>query len=175
MTASKSKPKKAYRPRSVSLNPMRVALNRVAVLTADERRTIMVPTKSALERLRVGACTLENWEHLANAANIGLELSYLGVCSDDDSVRILTNMLISLGNIAQRVNAGRTYTPTGPELVAISEGVGRHDIQLRYASGLDLQKAVISFEQSKAQARAGRLPSIGIMAAKAIASEEVEA
>lgn len=162
--APKKRVSKAYKPRRTLLNPMRVALGRVSILTPDERRTIMVPTAVALERLRVGACDQEGWEHLANAANIGLELSYLGICSDADSVAILSRMLLALGSICQRVNAGGSYTPKGPELVAISEGVDRHDIQLKFASCADLEKAVRSFEQSKAAARAGKVPSLTIKA-----------
>jgi hypothetical protein len=160
--APKKRESKAYKPRRTLLNPMRVAMARVSVLTPDERRTIMVPTKAALERLRVGSCTQEDWGHLANAANIGLELSYLGICSDDESVQILSRMLLSLGGICRRVNAGGNYTPKGPELVAVSEGVDRHDIQLLYASCADLERAVKSFELSKQAARAGKLPSLSI-------------
>lgn len=174
MAVKNSKPKPSVRKprqqRPLCTNPMRVAMSRMAVLTPDERRVIMVPTKAALERLRVGACNQENWEHLASAANIGLELSYLGIASDAESVAILTRMLLALGEICKRVNAGGSFTPRDPELVAISEGVERHDIQLLYASALDLQRACRSLEASKEAARAGRLPSLTLTKKEPVAA-----
>ncbi len=163
MAAPKPKRSKAYRQKPIKLNPMQVAKNRMAVLTQDECRQIMNPTKMALEKLRTGSCTKSEWDVLAECANIGLELAHIGIGSDTETISTLTNMLLAVGSVANRVNAGKSYTPTGPELVAISEGVEVHGMQLQCTSVMELQKACRSFELTKAHARAGRIPSVRIL------------
>ena len=72
-----------------------------------------------------------------------------------------------LGSICTRYHRTGRIGATGEELKAIEAGIDRHEIQLMYTTGLDLKKAGAALEQLKAQARAGRMPSLGIKHAEA--------
>ena len=71
-------------------------------------------------------------------------------------------MLLALGSICTRYHRTGRIGATGEELKAIEAGIDRHEIQLMYTTGLDLKKAGAALEQLKAQARAGRMPSLGM-------------
>lgn len=164
MAARKSKPKrcKAYRPKEVRGDIVRLAKQTSAVLDKGEQQFLMKPLRDAYEALRTGACTREHWELMADAANIGVELADIGICSDAPSRSIIEAMQLALAAVCMRVKAGRGFTATGPELNAIKEGIDRHGIQLMFTIGKDLKVAGARLEQLKAQARAGRVAAVSL-------------
>lgn len=157
---------KKYRPRDIRLNTMKVALAHKAYLSADERQIVVREARVALENLRTGNLSREDWVNLCDCANIGLELSKAGICSDEASRNLISAMCDALAELAKRFNAQGRVTARGAELQAIREGVERHDIQLEYCSGDDLVKAVAAHEKLKAHARAGRIAFTTISKAK---------
>lgn len=163
----KPKRNKEHRPKRVASNNMFLAVQNMAVLTDAEREFLVSPLRDAFEALRTGKCAIDQWELLADASNIGAELSNLLICSDQPSVAILNEMLLALGSICTRYHRTGRIGATGEELKAIAAGIERHDIQLMFTTGLDLKKAGAALEQLKAQARAGRMPSLGIKQAEA--------
>ena len=163
----KPKRDKAHRPKRVASNNMFLAAQNMAVLTDAERAFLVTPLREAFEAMRSGHCSIEQWELLADAANIAGELVKLLICTDQPSVSILTEMLLALGSVCTRYHRTGRIGATGEELKAIAAGIERHDIQLMFTTGLDLKKAGAALEQLKAQARAGRVPSLSIKHAEA--------
>lgn len=160
---SKSKaPRKAYKPKALRLNTMRAALAIKGCLNDQERQTIMGPTREALEALRTGNLTSDDWRVLTDCANVGAELCKLGICSDGPSVAILMAMLYALGDIARQLNERQRVTARASELNAITEGVERHAIQLRFCSGGELRDAINAHERDKAKARSGKYEVVTI-------------
>lgn len=158
------KKRKAYQgPKTVSLNTMRVARNQAAALTPEERGVAIREARGALNQLRQGRATRQDWSYLADAANVGEALSDLGICSDADSRRLLKAMQTALGAIARRVNDRGTWTTTGPELTAVAEGLARHEIQLEHCSLAELRQAVVVVERRARAAREGQLTAVDIV------------
>lgn len=157
--------RKAYRPRQMSLNPMRVAINRAATLTKQERGMIMGEARPSFDRLREGRANRQDWCYLADAANVGEALSGIGICSDEASRKILMDMQLALKSIAERVNASKCWTARGPELSAILEGLDRHELQLQFCSLAELQRAVDITRKQIQAARDGRVDCVTIVEA----------
>ncbi len=139
---------------------MRKASQRVACLTEAERDTIMVPTLEALGFMRESIAAAHHWNILAEACGIGLTLTEVGICSDDESVDLLTEGYTAIGDIGARFPATHHYAPQGSELPAIESAIERHAVQLLLCTPLDLQKAIRRREQLQKLARKGRLQRI---------------
>lgn len=171
MAVSKSKPKrkKKYVPRTPCLDPMQKAINGVARLTSEEKGIVTREAWAAFRAIRRGEGNKQAWSYLADAANIGEVLSDMGICSDAPSVQILQDMQQALKSFAERANARGTWTATGPELMAMREGLDRHCIQLDFISLNELRKAVATVAARVQAARAGQIDSVSIIEERATA------
>ena len=165
MAELKSKPKrtKRYTPKTMTLDPITKAMQRQAYLSEEERETVMREARPSFERLRRGEATKQDWCYLADAANVGEALSRIGICSDAPSLELLVNMQYALRSFADRANARGIWTATGREIVAIKEGLDRHEIQLLYTTLPDLKKAVAMVQSNVRAARAGRMTTVTII------------
>lgn len=156
------KKRSAYRPKPIKTDPMRAALARQCVLTDDERLIVMREARPALERIRLGTFDRQDWAYLADAANVGEALANIGICSDAPSVALLQDMQQALKAIAERANGGK-WVARGPELVALKDGLDRHEIQLEFCSLHELRRAVAMVEANVRAARAGRMSAVSII------------
>lgn len=156
MSRSK-KPRKAYRgEKKVYLNTMRVAQALKSTLTRDERAQIIDEANLSLENLRTGRLTAHDWGTLGECANVGMALSSIGICSDEQSRGLLESMLVALKAVALRANERGVRVATGQELASITAGLERHIIQLDYCSAEELRDAVVMVQRLKSTARAGK-------------------
>lgn len=158
-----TKRKKKYTPKPVTLDPMRKALALKTVLTADEKSRVVGIARLALDAIREGRATKQDWSYLADAANVGEALSGLGIASDAESMDKLRDMQLALKTFADRANERGIWTATGLELKAMAEGLERHEIQLSFCSLDELARAVGRVKHRIAQARNGRFESITII------------
>lgn len=156
------KPRKAYKPKPVKLNTMRAALARQCILTEDERLIVMREARPSLDRIRMGTFDRQDWAHLADAANVGEALCTIGICSDAPSVALIQAMQQALKAIAERANGGK-WVARGPELVALNDGLDRHEIQLEFCSLHELRRAVAMVEANVRAAREGRMSAVSII------------
>lgn len=162
-TKTPKKRKKAYKPRPVTLDPMRKALMHKSVLTAEERNIVMGPSRESFELLRTGKGDRQAWCHMADVANVGLQLSKMGICSDEPSREILSAMEDACRDIALRVNERKTWTLKASEIVALEAGLDRHEIQLTYCDIGELTKASNEVRRIAANARAGRIDNVQVI------------
>lgn len=160
----KKKRAKSYKPRTISHNTMKVATNRQSILTDTEKAPLLVEARGALERLRTGRLDHQSWSYLADAANVGEALSIGGICSDAPSMAILIKMQLALKAIAERVNGRGIWSAKGTELVAITEGLERHELQLEFCSLNELRVAVDKVKRNVRAAREGRMSAVTIVA-----------
>lgn len=142
------------------VNTLSIAARRVATMSESERDVIMVPTLEALGYMRESIAAAHHWNILAEACGIGLTLTEVGICSDVESVDLLTTGYIAIGDIGVRFPATHHYAPQGSELAAIEAAIERHAVQLLLCTPIDLHKAVKRREQLKKLARKGRLQRI---------------
>ena len=156
------KKRSSYKPKPIKTDPMRAALARQCVLSEDERLIVMREARPALERVRLGTFDRQDWAYLADAANVGEALTTIGICSDAPSVALLSAMQQSLKGIAERANGGK-WVARGPELVALKDGLDRHEIQLEFCSLHELRRAVEMVQKNVRAAREGRFNCVTII------------
>lgn len=149
--------KKCSNPARVVIPTLEAAKRRKAYLTTEEVAQIMSPTWTSFEALRKGEATDQDWAHLSEAGGIGVDLSTLGICSDQPSRTLLFKLYYACGAIADRANASGRIVATGPELNDIREGLDRHEIQLAYTSADDLMRAVESRKKLMRKAKTGKV------------------
>lgn len=111
--------KKCSNPARVVIPTLEAAKRRKSTLSPQEIAQIMNPTRASFEALRTGEATDRDWANLSEAGGIGVDLSTLGICSDNDSRTILFKLYTACGSIADRANATGRIGATGPELTAI--------------------------------------------------------
>lgn len=131
-----------------------------AVLTDAERLTLMEPTEHALNRTLDGVADEGDWNILAEALGMGVELIKRGICSDKQSVEVLVDGYMAVGEIGKRHPETGHYRPQGAEADAIVAGLQRHALQLQFTTVNDLRQAFNRRQGAKARARAGLIPAI---------------
>lgn len=149
---------KAYRGPIHS--PMERAKRFVAVLTDAERLTLIEPTEAALNRMLDSVADQGDWNILAEALGMGVELIKRGICSDANSVDVITDGYLAIGEIGKRFPVTGHYAPRGTEAELITAGLERHALQLQFTTTKDLRAAHSRRQAAKARARAGLEPAI---------------
>lgn len=156
MARSNSKRGKAYKPRPVRTDTMDMVKRRKAVLTPAEVASIIEPTRASLDALRTGQAVHQDWYNLSEAAGIALDLSRIGIFSDDGSIKLFLEMYQACGEIGKRFNAMGRLVAKGPELIALMEGLDHHELQLGYASADELIRACNARKAQVMNARASK-------------------
>lgn len=135
---------------------MEMVKRRKSALTPKEVAAIIDPTRASLKSLRKGQAVEQDWFHLCEAAGIALDLSRIGIFSDDASIKVFLEMYQACGEIGKRYNELGRLIAKGPELNAIAVGLDHHELQLGYCSADELVKAcnarkaqVLNAKQSK--------------------------
>ena len=141
-------------------SPMERAKRFVAVLTDAERLTLMEPTEAALNRMLDSVADQGDWNILAEALGMGVELIKRGICSDADSVAVITDGDLAIGEIGKRFPDTGHYAPRGDEARQITAGLERHALQLQFTTVNDLRQAFSRRQAVKARARAGAIPVV---------------
>lgn len=154
--------RKAYRPKPVTVNPMRKALAAKAVLTKGEQDLVLKQARASFEALRQGRANRQDWAYLADVGNVGEALAEIGICSDVESMALLQGLKAALKDLAQRINERGIWTARGQELHAIEAGLERHEIQMTYCSLAELRRAMGMVEKNVRAARAGRMEVVTV-------------
>jgi hypothetical protein len=141
-----SKPRKAYRPKHVAIDPVERAIAMVAVPPAQSQAALIAPIREALDNLRRGAGQLPDWNCLTDAHNVALALAALRIANDHRDT--LVTGCRALADLAERVNAGGSYTLRGPELVALQASTEIHEIQLGLASQREIYDAIVAVQRT---------------------------
>lgn len=134
---------------------MDIVIKHKSVLSPKEVAAIIDPTRASFEALRNGTATERDWFHLSEAAGIALDLSRIGIFSDDESIKLFLTMYQACGEIGRRYNEIGRLVAKGPELVALDEGITHHELQLGYASADELIKACNARKRQVMRAKSG--------------------
>lgn len=73
------KPRRKYRPRPVTLDPIALAKRRAGVVPRDEVQEVMQPVHAAFNALRAGVATEMQWMVLAGTVELALHIERQGV------------------------------------------------------------------------------------------------
>lgn len=141
MPRSKPTRGKPYKQRKVRSDTMDMVIRRKSVLSPKEVALIIGPTRISLDALRVGHATKQDWCNLSECAGIALDLSRIGIFSDDGSASLFMAMYQACGEIGKRFNVMGRLVAKGLELVSLTEGLDHHELQLGYTSADELVRA----------------------------------
>lgn len=138
--AKKPARNKSYRPKPVNPAAMNWAIAGAYTLPMDKQQELIGYVDLALDALRRGAATREDWNSLANGANISEALAYF---------EIGTNFMSAIGEaqdalhaVALRMLSSGKSTCYATELAAITEGRDLYQIQLGLCSQAEMMRAV---------------------------------
>ena len=151
-----AKPRKAYRPRPVDLDPMDLATSRAALLQPHQQATLSGPARSALDNLRRCVDPWPAWCTLADALNVAEQLGLRAIASDRlPEIRAAQAVL---HDIYHRQASRGTWAMRAPELAALDFAVTLHAIQLAHCSQGELADSILAVQRRVAQALAGNAP-----------------
>lgn len=166
MAKPKCKRNKPYREKPIRLNTMQCAIKHKAALSPHEVADIISKSRASLEALRSGSAVSQDWFNLSECAGIALDLSRIGICSDDNSIQIFLSMYQACGAIGTRHNQIGRLVAKGPELSALADGLDHHELQLGFCSADELMRAcnarkaqVLNAKTSKVELITLRVPA----------------
>ena len=119
LRANKRRARKAADPMA-----MYKLLARVRPFDEDEAAEVATPTRIAFERLRTGAGTQDDFDHLATSANVCM---IRAESIHQDCVQVAKAMQQALVDCKTRYVRIARFGFTGPELAAIAEGLDLYD------------------------------------------------
>jgi hypothetical protein len=143
------------KPRPVWTNPIEVAIESARKLPADDVEKLKAALHRALGDFRKGIECPRNWADLADAMNMAEALSLLGILADEDSKRWFQRAQDALSSVRDRCSATGSWTLRAPEVDALVEGLFLHDIQLRFCSLGEFDRARQIVTNRCSQALAG--------------------
>ena len=138
--AKNKKPRKAM-TRRAAVNPLLVAIPRVALLTPVQRQILLEPAQDALARLKDGSFTAHDFGELCTMNNMAYALTLPGIGLLPDHEAKWDASREALAELVTRRNATGKWLARGDELAAIELAIEFYGIQLNYASLHDMQKA----------------------------------
>lgn len=142
MSANK-KPRKAYRPKPVCTDTMRLAQHFAAKPSAQDRGEVLGMLNAAIKALREGQATEDQWSVVAGSVTVAMAIEHQGI------VRGLKEPLMTADDALQTIYARATATGQWTrvtlyfhELDAISQFVELHTFQVNQLGRAEFLKAV---------------------------------
>lgn len=151
-----AKPRKAYRPRRVDLDPMDLASSRAALLQPHQKAALVGPVTAALDHLRRCVDTWVAWCSLADAMNVAEQLALRNIASDRLPEFHTAQQVMH--DVYHRQADRGTWAMRATELAALDFAVQLHVIQLDHCTQGELGDAIQAVQRRVAQALAGNAP-----------------
>ncbi len=132
MPANK-KPRKPYRPRSVTADTMVLALHRAAKPAAADRAEVLDVLRSAIKALREGVATETQWAIAAGAVTVALAIERQGIVRGlMEHINTVSSALQDIYDRAIRTGGGRWIRVTlyFNEIDALNDLLWLHSLQL---------------------------------------------
>lgn len=154
-----TRPRKAYRPRTVAANAVQLALNNVHQLARQDVRGQAELLRTALAEFQRGQHGGQHWRSLADAANMAETLATMGIGSGHDAQRIIQRAQQALHDVALRHRQRGTWALHHDELDALQWLLRLHSTQLEACDYSEFNRAMGHTQNRIAQARAGNAPA----------------
>jgi hypothetical protein len=137
-----TKPRRKYRPRLTTLDPVRLAMRRAAKIPAAEVAAVMEPVKQAFRAMREGVASERDWIILAGTVELALAVEREGVVRG--ILGHLTAAEDALRAIKHRAMDRGAWRPTAmywQEIEALDTFVLLHNTQLTNLSEGEFRRA----------------------------------
>ena len=131
---------KAYKPKGALVNPIEWAVAGAHTLMLGQQEAFIKPVDDAIDLLRQGIATRDDWNMVASAMNIAVALADLQICPNfvPDFERAQEALRVIAGRMIQR----GTSTCYSAELEALREARDMYRIQLRYCTQAESSRAI---------------------------------
>lgn len=154
----RARARKAYTPKPVHLNAIERAITGAALLPAAEVSSVKINLNLSLLTFGRGIACAQHWASMADALNVAESLAAGSICSDEASRQKIQAGQEALAAVAQRQQAGGSWTLYPAELAALDAALWLHGVQLDHASHTEYERALDHTRQRIAAARAGNAP-----------------
>lgn len=122
------------------INPIEMAVHRVAKLSPAQRVELLAAGRHALEALGRGQGSVATWQQFADVLNIAEALAELQIAGNLAST--IAHAQSALAALMDRVRAGRGWTLYAAELTALREGHWLYGVQLDHCSAGEHLRAI---------------------------------
>lgn len=147
------KPRKAYRPGRVDIDPVHTAIALASKLQPEQRAALRKPLRAALRTLRTGTRTGAAWADMADGMNVAEQLARAGIASD--RMPEILAAQAALHAVHTRHATLGSWTLRGSELQALRVGAFFHQVQLIYCTQGELRTAITTVQRNVQQALKG--------------------
>lgn len=133
------KPRKQYKPKYVSVNPMKTFFGGMSDTHAKHLQDTKLINHMAMSNMARGVGDAEDWNRLNGAVNMALVFSEQGIGSEYNSEFIAArDAMLSCVRRAHRTDR---YGFTGDELKAMNTMLDSHHAQLTCVRAIDIDRA----------------------------------
>ena len=160
MPATK-RPRKIYRPRGVSTDPVEDAIARASLMTLYQRATLRDPMLRAFDNLKRGIRPEAAWCNLADALNVAEVLAELGIASDR-TAEIEAGQVV-LATLHARSRSKGTYAMRAAEMQTLETALEFASIQMDYCTQGEMKDAIETVKRRVSAALAGSAPKDAIV------------
>jgi hypothetical protein len=158
-----SKRRKAYRPKPVAADPMRVATAGVALLsTADVANQGRI-MRHALTQLMAGHEGAFHWACLADASNVAEQLAAIGIGRGPEGAKAIRDAQRVLSAVYQRHDERGTWAMRADEIEALRLVIDLHQTQLSLCTHGEFERAFRATVERISQAKKGNAPAGAIV------------
>ena len=134
--------------RAVSLDPMQSAKNQAGLLTSSEREQVLGATRRAIEAMRTGCATADDWSVVVGSLSLAYVIQRKGV------VKVFSDFIVVADKALSAIEARATKTgpwvaPTlyAKEIEALGEFMRWHTFQVEQLSFREVNAAITSTDQ----------------------------
>ena len=146
-----SKPRKKYRPRPISVDPIADAIYGSALMSKDRKDSMLMEMYVALDMLRMGKADRQQWNFIVRAANVGEALTEMRIGKDLRPEFDAGHE--ALHQVALRMLKTGSSTCHGYELKAIRECVAVFASQIDHCTNKEFAQAERNVERQLASGK----------------------
>jgi hypothetical protein len=158
---------KSYKPRLVLANPAEWAIAGSCLLSDAQHSQFIDPVDTAIDMIREGRASRQDWNTVANAMNVAEGLVFVGI--GGNLLPAIQAATEALKAVAGRMIAGGSSTCRADELHAIREGRDMYSAQLKASTQGESSRAV---QRVKQMHRSGAMEDMGKLFDRMPASRE---
>jgi hypothetical protein len=135
------KPRKAYRPKKISIDPISEGIYGAALFMPWQRDKVMAGPEAGFDLLRQGKAHNQDWNEVSQGLSVAEALCRLNI--GNNLLPQIEGGISALTSIAIRMMKGSNPTTCyAAELAAIREALDMYKVQLRYCSQGEFSRAV---------------------------------
>jgi hypothetical protein len=158
-----SKRRKAYRPKPVATDPMRLATFGAALLSAADVANQGRIMRNALNQLMAGNDGAFHWVCLADASNVAEQLAAIGIGSGPEGAKAIRDAQRVLSQVYQRHDERNTWAMRADEIDALRLVIDLHHTQLALCTHGEFERAFRATVERVSQAKAGNAPAGAVL------------